>query len=36
VLESANEMVLDIQNDDDDDDDDEPVLGTAEEPRKDI
>ncbi len=44
VLESANEMVLDIQQDGDDDDDDddddnnnaEPAAGMDEESRKDI
>ncbi|OIW27397.1 hypothetical protein CONLIGDRAFT_682454 [Coniochaeta ligniaria NRRL 30616] len=39
LLESANELVLDIQQDGDDDDDDEdeePVPGTVEESRKDM
>jgi hypothetical protein len=38
VLESANEMVMDIQQDgdEDDDDDEEPVPGTVEGPTKDI
>ena len=43
VLESANEMVLDVQQDGDDDDDDddadidaEPAAGMDEESRKDI
>jgi hypothetical protein len=38
VLESANEMVVDIQQDgdDDDDDDDEPVPGTAGESKRDM